>query len=183
MATLETICRRIEMLVLDVDGVLSDGRITYLGDGTEVKAFHVRDGSGIKLWLRAGKEVAILSGRTSACTEIRAKELGITKVMQGIADKLSVLHQLAQDAGLTVEQLCFVGDDIPDIAVIRAAGLGIAVADGSAELQAEADYVTQAGGGRGAVREAVELILGVQGLWRKVVDDYLQPRHGNRDSI
>jgi 3-deoxy-D-manno-octulosonate 8-phosphate phosphatase (KDO 8-P phosphatase) len=170
--TLAERCARIELLALDVDGVLTDGGIAYSGEGVEWKQFHVRDGSGIKLWQQAGKQVAVISGRTSPVVAVRAAELGVAPVIQGAADKLAAFRQVLTDAGLTAEQACFIGDDVPDLPVLAHCGLAVAVADACAETRAAAHYVTRTPGGRGAVREAIELILQCQGRWATIVGRY-----------
>jgi 3-deoxy-D-manno-octulosonate 8-phosphate phosphatase (KDO 8-P phosphatase) len=167
--TLADRCRRIECIILDVDGVLTDGGILYTDEGVELKQFHVRDGSALKCWQLAGKQAAILTGRTSRVVEVRAREVGIAHVVQGAAEKLSAFRELLAKTRLTAEQVCFVGDDLPDLAVLRQCGLAVAVADACAEVKASAQYVTNAPGGRGAVREVIELILGCQGTWPKMV--------------
>ena len=165
-------CARIEMLVLDVDGVLTDGRIVYTDQGEEIKAFHVRDGSGLKLWTTLGKKASIITGRRSSIVERRALELGITAVIQGADDKKAALLQMIEPLGLTLEQIAAVGDDLADIPVLRACGLAVAVADACTEAKEDVDYVTQAPGGRGAVREVIELILRAQGSWQTIVARY-----------
>ena len=165
-------CARIELLVLDVDGVLTDGSIVYADNGVEIKAFHVRDGSGLKLWQREGKRAAIISGRRSVAVEVRAAELGVSPVVQGAAEKLDAYRQLLAGAGLRPEQACFVGDDLPDLPLLRNCGLAVAVADACPEVRADAHYVTRTPGGRGAVREAIELILRCQGRWQPAVERY-----------
>ena len=162
-------CEAIELLVLDVDGVLTDGSIIYADDGVEVKAFHVRDGSGLKLWHQAGKRSALITGRSSPAVEVRAAELGVGFVTQGASAKLPAYRELLARAGARPEEVCYVGDDLPDLPPLRHCGLAVAVADACAEVRAEAHYVTRAPGGRGAVREAVELILRCQGHWQEVV--------------
>ena len=163
--TLHDRCNKIELLLLDVDGVLSDGSIIYATDGTEIKPFHVRDGSGLVWWRRSGKRTAILSGRTSEATRIRAAELGITQVVQGATDKLAAFRQIVHEQQLRPEQVCAIGDDTLDIPVLRECGLAVAVADAAAALHRHAHYVTLAPGGRGAIREGIELILRCQGRW------------------
>ncbi|HXG10514.1 MAG TPA: HAD hydrolase family protein [Gemmataceae bacterium] len=163
-------CAAVEMLVLDVDGVLTDGGIIYSDEGVELKRFHVRDGSGLKLWQQMGKRSAVLTGRTSRVVDIRAAEVGITRVIQGAANKLTAYRQLLAESGVRPEQVCFIGDDIPDLPVLRHCGLAVAVADACAEVLAEAHYVTRAPGGRGAVRETIELILRCQGRWQAIVE-------------
>jgi 3-deoxy-D-manno-octulosonate 8-phosphate phosphatase (KDO 8-P phosphatase) len=160
------------MLVLDVDGVLTDGRIVYTDKGEELKAFHVRDGSGLKWWTMLGKKAGIITGRRSNIVERRARELGIALVIQGADDKKAALAQMLQSAGVTAEQTCAVGDDIVDVPMLRACGLAAAVADACLEAKQDADYVTHTRGGRGAVREVIELILRAQGSWQTIVARY-----------
>jgi len=167
--TLAERCAAIEMLVIDVDGVLTDGRIVYTDGGAEIKAFHVRDGSGLVLWQKLGKQVAILSGRKSKAVDVRAQELGIRFVRQGAADKLAAFRQLLVQLGLRAEQAAAIGDDLPDLPVLRAAGLSVAVADACPDVRAIVHHVTVAKGGRGAVREVIELILKHQGRWDGLV--------------
>ena len=165
-------CRAIELLVLDVDGVLTDGRIVYADNDVELKAFHVRDGSGLKVWEAAGKRSALITGRQSRVVAMRAAEVGISHVFQGAADKLAVFQQLLQAVGLTPEQACYVGDDLPDLPLLRRCGLAVAVADACPEVRHDAHHVTQRPGGHGAVREVIELILRCQGHWQRVMDHY-----------
>lgn len=163
---------RVRLLLLDVDGVLTDGRVVYADDGTEVKRFHVRDGSGLKFWRDAGKRAAVLSGRSSPAVDRRAAELGLAPVVQGQADKLPAFERIIADLGLAADEVCAVGDDLPDLPVLRRAGLAVAVADACAEVRAAADYVTVAPGGAGAVREAVEWLMRLTGEWAGVVERY-----------
>jgi 3-deoxy-D-manno-octulosonate 8-phosphate phosphatase (KDO 8-P phosphatase) len=165
-------CAAIELLVLDVDGVLTDGLIVYADNGVEIKAFHVRDGSGLKLWQLAGKRAAVISGRRSRAVEVRAAELGIDPVIQGEAAKLAAYRRLLAGTALGPEQVAFVGDDLPDLPLLLNCGLGVAVADACAEVRTAAHYITQAQGGRGAVRETIELILRCQGRWQPLVERY-----------
>jgi 3-deoxy-D-manno-octulosonate 8-phosphate phosphatase (KDO 8-P phosphatase) len=158
-------CVAIQMLVLDVDGVLTQGDICLAEPEGELKRFHVRDGSGLKLWHRAGKRAAIITGRSSPVVDRRARELGIEEVVQGAADKETAWRRLAAAAGLPGEAIATVGDDLPDLGPLEASGLAIAVADACPEVRWLADHVTQAPGGRGAVREVIALILRCQGLW------------------
>jgi 3-deoxy-D-manno-octulosonate 8-phosphate phosphatase (KDO 8-P phosphatase) len=164
------------MLILDVDGVLTSGEIFYTDNSVELKAFHVRDGSGLKLWQLAGKRSAVITGRSSPIVQVRAAELGIDPVIQGAADKLMAYRQLLTNGALRPEQVCFIGDDLPDLPIVRNCGLGVAVADACAEMIADAHLVTKAAGGRGAVRETIELILGCQGVWQKVVERFRAER-------
>jgi 3-deoxy-D-manno-octulosonate 8-phosphate phosphatase (KDO 8-P phosphatase) len=155
----------VELLLLDVDGVLTDGGVIYADDGTEAKRFHVRDGSGLKLWHAAGKRSAIVSGRRSVAVDRRAAELGIAPVLQGQADKLVALEEVLAATGLRAAQVCAVGDDLPDVPVMRRCGLAVAVADACPEARAAAHHVTAVPGGYGAVRDTVEWLLKVQGRW------------------
>ncbi len=170
--TLSERCRGIELLVLDVDGVLTDGAIVYADDDVEVKRFHVRDGSGLKLWQLAGKQAAVITGRTSRVVDIRAAEVGIGYVFQGAADKVPGFEQLLRATGLRPEQAAYVGDDVPDLPLLRRAGLAVAVADACADVVAAAHYVTKRAGGQGAVREVVELVLRCQGHWQRLLERY-----------
>ncbi len=165
---------KVKMLGLDVDGVMTDGRLLYHDDGTESKAFDVRDGHGIKMLQHAGMETFLISGRDCPMVEKRAADLGITEIAQGIRDKVPVLEDLLSRRGLKPEQVAFVGDDVVDLPIMHRVGFSVAVADASEFLFDKAHYITLAPGGRGAVREVVELILAVQGLWNKVMDVYYQ---------
>jgi 3-deoxy-D-manno-octulosonate 8-phosphate phosphatase (KDO 8-P phosphatase) len=161
-------CAAVALLVADVDGVLTDGGIVH-GGGLELKEFHVRDGSGLKLWHQAGKRTALITGRSSAAVEVRAAELGIEFVTQGASAKWPAYRELLARAGARPEEVCYVGDDLPDLPPLLHCGLAVAVADACAEVRADAHYVTRAPGGRGAVRETVELILRCQGHWQELV--------------
>jgi 3-deoxy-D-manno-octulosonate 8-phosphate phosphatase (KDO 8-P phosphatase) len=173
---LEDRCRAIELLVLDVDGVLTEGSV-ILGDaGEELKRFHVRDGSGLKFWRLAGRRTALITGRSSRLVERRAAELGIGLVYQGVDDKVAALAQVLKTTGLEPEQVCTVGDDLPDLPVLAASGLAVAVADACTDVRMAAHYVTQAPGGRGAVRETIELLLRCQGHWQTLLNHYRERR-------
>ena len=150
---------RVRLLILDVDGVLTDGRLFYGPKGELLKAFHVRDGHGIKQVAAAGISIAIISGRKSAAVARRAKELGIRYVIQGASDKLAALHKLAKARRVSVAECACVGDDTPDAPILAAAGVGIAVADAHADALAVADLVTTRPGGQGAVREVCDWLM------------------------
>lgn len=167
MKTLRERCAAIELLIVDVDGVLTAGGIIYghPEHGLEIKEFHVRDGSGLKLWHRAGKRTGLVTGRNSPVVARRAAELGIGFVVQEAADKMPAYLQMLAEAGVADEAVCYVGDDVPDVPLLRTCGLAVAVADACSEARAVAHYITQALGGRGAVRETIELILRCQRLW------------------
>ena len=154
--------RRVRLLALDVDGVLTDGRLHYGPRGESLKVFHVRDGHGIKRVQDAGIEVAIISGRKSAAVAKRARDLGIRHVFQGVGDKLAVLEKLAKSRGVALQHCACVGDDTPDAPILAAAGLGVAVADAHADALAAADLVTSRPGGHGAVREVCDWLLDAQ---------------------
>lgn len=151
--------RRVQLLVLDVDGVLTDGRLYYGARGEVLKVFNVKDGHGIKEVAAAGVTVAIISGRKSAAVAKRARELGIRHVTQGANDKLAALTRLAKSRGIELEHCACVGDDTPDAAIMQAAGLGIAVADAHADAREAADLVTTRAGGQGAVREVCDWLM------------------------
>jgi len=166
-------CAGIALLVLDVDGVLTDGSVIYAGAEVEVKAFHVRDGAGLKIWHQEGKRAALITGRQSSAVERRAAELAVAPALQGVADKLLALRQLLAATGRTAEEVCVIGDDLPDLPMLRRVGLAVAVADACPEVRAAAHYVTRTPGGRGAVRETIELILHCQGAWQQVIERLL----------
>ena len=164
--------RKIRLLMLDVDGVMTDGRIIFDDQGRETKVFDVRDGHGIKMLQRAGIEVAIVTGRESAVVDRRAAELGIRWVRQKAFDKGVVYREIAHGLEIEDEEVCFVGDDVVDIPVLRRVGLPIAVADAHEDSKRCAAYVTLCPGGRGAVREVCELILQAQEKWDEVMGRY-----------
>lgn len=163
---------QVQLLLLDVDGVLTDGGVTWANDGIELKTFHIRDGLGLRLWQRAGGRAGIVTGRSSHVVQLRAAELGIGIVRQGIDDKLQAAAAILAECGLAWEQAAFVGDDLPDLPVIRRCGVGVAVADACAEVREAATLVTSAAGGRGAVREVIERLLRARGVWDGIVSRY-----------
>ena len=164
--------RKLKVLILDVDGVLTDGRIIISDDGQETKCFHVRDGHGLKMIQRAGIEVIFLTGRKSRVVEHRALELGIKKVHQGVRDKLSVFNEILASEGLIPEQVAYAGDDIVDLPVLSRAGFSITVSDAHDEVLKAVDLVTKNPGGRGAIREVCETILKTQGKWEELMGRY-----------
>ena len=163
----------IELLVLDVDGVLTDGRVVLDAEGREAKRFHVLDGAGMKYWQRVGKHVAIVSGRSSPAVVHRAAELGVTLVRQNAKDKLPAYESVLDELKLTDEQTAVMGDDLPDLPLMRRCGLPIAPANAVEEVLQAAALVTRRGGGEGAVREAIEYILRGTGLWRRIMERYM----------
>ena len=170
---LSDLCRRIELILSDVDGVLTDGGIWYDNQGVELKAFHIRDGLGIKLWQRAGFKFGLLTARTSHIVKLRAQELGIDVVRQGFENKLPAAMDILRELHLEPEQACYIGDDLTDLPVIRHVGLGVAVADAVSEVRSAATYITKATGGRGAVRELVELVLKGKSRWEDAIQRYV----------
>lgn len=172
-AEIERGAARIKLLLMDCDGVLTDGRITLLENGDEEKSFHTRDGHGLVLLHRAGLYSGIISGRTSSLVERRARELGMHYVRQGTWDKIKDFEELLGEAGLDSSEVGFIGDDVTDIPLMQRAALAIAVADAVAETRAAAHYVTELRGGFGAVRETCELILKAQGRWSDVMRKYM----------
>ncbi len=167
--------RPIRLLMLDVDGVLTDGSLFISGDGRETKRFNVRDGLGIKMWMGLGLEIAVVSGRDSDATAARMAELGITRVEQGAPDKLASLMRLCDEFGIDKDQIACMGDDLPDLPPMREAGCAIAVADGEGRVRECADYVTTARGGQGAVREAIEYLLQKMGRLDEAMAHYDSP--------
>ena len=168
-------CAPIELLILDVDGVLTDGRIVIDDRGVESKNFHVRDGLGLALWRRSGKKTAIVSGRSAAAVARRAEELKIDRLHQGIENKEAAVRELLEDWNLDASRACFVGDDLNDLPGLLAVGLAACPADAVAEARRVAHLTTRAAGGRGAVREVVETIMKAQGLWRAACERYGSP--------
>lgn len=166
--------RRIRLLALDVDGVLTDGRLPFHDDGSEIKAFHVLDGHGLKLLKRTGTEVALITGRNSPTVSHRASALGIRHVFQGAEKKLPVLRELCRTLGLTLDQAAYCGDDLPDLGAILQAGVGISVPNAPDYIRRHADWVTRRHGGHGAVREICDTLLKAQGHWDDLFDTYLQ---------
>jgi 3-deoxy-D-manno-octulosonate 8-phosphate phosphatase (KDO 8-P phosphatase) len=166
---------RVRLLILDVDGVLTDGSL-YFGPKDELfKVFHVRDGHGIKMAQQGGVEVAFLSGRRSDPAFVRAKELGVTRFFEGLRDKVPVLEELCRTLGLAPEEVATVGDELVDLPLFHRVGLAVAVADAVPEVKAAAHWVTENPGGRGAVREVTDLILKAKGAWEDLLAIW-QPR-------
>ena len=165
-------CAQIELVLTDVDGVLTDGRIVLDNEGVESKQFHIHDGQGIRLWQQAGGRMGIVTGRSSQIVILRAAELDIDIVRQGVNDKLAVVRSICEELQLELAQVCYVGDDLPDWEAIREVGLGIAVGNAAEELRAEADYTTSLPGGGGAIREVVELLLKNSNRWDSTIQIY-----------
>ena len=162
----------IQLILCDVDGVLTDGRLSFDNQGIETKSFHVRDGMGIKLWQQSGNRFGLLTARSSHIVKVRAAELGVDLIRQGFSDKLPIAQQVFSELQLAPEQVCYVGDDLTDLQVITHVGLGVAVADAAAEVRDAADHITTTRGGAGAVRELIEMILKAQNRWSEVIRKY-----------
>lgn len=160
---------RIRLLLLDVDGVMTDGGIVWDANGVESKRFNVKDGHGIKLLQRAGIQIGIITGRNSAVVSLRAKELGIEILHQGSLQKLDSYNQIKRQTGLEDQQIAFMGDDLIDIPVLKQVGFSAAPADGVAEVLERVDYIAKADGGHGAVRELCDLLLKGAGKWDELV--------------
>jgi 3-deoxy-D-manno-octulosonate 8-phosphate phosphatase (KDO 8-P phosphatase) len=163
---------RIKLLLMDCDGVLTDGRIWLFENGEEQKGFHTRDGLGIDLLHRAGLRSGILSGRKSSAVETRARDLGMSFVVQGHEDKVQAYADVLAQANVENAEVAYIGDDLNDIPLMVRSGLGVAVADAALETRERAHYVTTARGGFGAVREVVELILKSQGRWNDLIKSF-----------
>jgi YrbI family 3-deoxy-D-manno-octulosonate 8-phosphate phosphatase len=170
---LEDRCRPIEIVLCDVDGVLTDGGIVYDNQGIETKQFHVRDGFGIRLWQRGGYKFGVLTSRSSHIVKVRCAELGVDLVRQGFEDKLPAAQEVIKSLGLDAGQVCYIGDDLPDVPVLRHVGLAVAVADAVEEAKAAAHYTTKLSGGAGAVREVIELLLKTKLRWEDLVRGYV----------
>jgi 3-deoxy-D-manno-octulosonate 8-phosphate phosphatase (KDO 8-P phosphatase) len=163
----------VRLLLLDCDGVLTDGRITPVEGGEELKSFHTHDGHGLVMLHRAGLRTGIISGRTSRLVELRAADLGISFVRQGALNKIEVFESLLAEAGEEPSRVAYVGDDVVDIPLMRRCGLAIAVADATPDTRDAAHHVTRLPGGHGAVREVCELILKAQSRWDELMKRYL----------
>lgn len=166
--------RNLKLLILDVDGVLTDGRLFFDNEGNEYKSFHARDGHGIKLLRQTGVEVAVISGRQSKSVALRMKMLGVEYVYQGYENKLGALTELLENTGVNPEHIAYIGDDILDLPVMSRIGLAIAVNDANFAVKERADWCTSLAGGQGAVREVCDLIMQAQGNFESVLDQYLQ---------
>ncbi|MGM9582723.1 MAG: KdsC family phosphatase [Phascolarctobacterium sp.] len=171
---------RLALLALDVDGVLTDGSINMGAQGELFKSFYAQDGLGISVALRSGLQIAIITGRQSEIIHRRAQELGIKLVQEGVKDKYLALEQLQNQLGLNRGQVAYMGDDLNDLPAFRAAGVTFAPADAVEEVREAASFVTDAAGGRGAVREAIEMILRAQNKWQQIVNAYLNAGQGDK---
>ncbi|MBI5634003.1 MAG: HAD-IIIA family hydrolase [Nitrospirae bacterium] len=170
----KVIARGIKLLIMDVDGVLTDGSIVLDNEGNEYKAFHVRDGHGIKMLHQAGIRIAIITGRHSKVVERRAQELGITEVFQKCLNKKVAYAQLLKQHALKDHEVAYIGDDIVDAPIMAVVGLPVAVADAADEAKKHALMITKNRGGKGAVREITDFILKAKGLWKGMFDEYFK---------
>ena len=163
---------RIHLLLLDVDGVLTDGGIIYGDDGSEIKIFNARDGFGLRLAMEAGIKVGIVTGRKSKALYHRCRDLGIQHLFDGVKDKAGILAKIVEQTGVTGINTAYMGDDLPDLALMRKVGFSIAVADAHKIVRNHADWVTSAAGGCGAVREVCEALLTARGIWEKLMSRF-----------
>jgi len=170
--SLANICSKIELILSDVDGVMTDGGIQLLDDGQQFVKFHIRDGMGVRLWREAGKRFGIVTGRNLASVRKRAADLWLDIVKLGVDDKLPAVDELAEELKISREQVCYIGDDLLDLATIRAVGFGVAVADAVEDVRHAAKYTTSVPGGQAPVREVIELILKNTGRWEDVLARY-----------
>ena len=161
------IAASITCIVSDVDGVMTDGRIIYDNHGVETKRFHVRDGLGIKLWMRSGFQFGILTSRTSKIVEQRAKELGVDQVRQGVDDKQPAAQTMISELGCDARAVCYVGDDLPDIPVMKMVRLAVAPADAASDARGAANWILRSSGGDGAIRELIERLLRAKQRWEE----------------
>jgi 3-deoxy-D-manno-octulosonate 8-phosphate phosphatase (KDO 8-P phosphatase) len=167
------LAKPIRLILSDVDGVLTDGSIVIDNAGVESKSFYVRDGYAIKLWLKAGFEFGLLTARNSQVVKIRAAELGIQMVRQGYSEKLTAAKEMMALAKVDPSEVCYIGDDLPDLSVMFDVGLSVTVADGAPEVRQAATWITKAPGGRGAIRELIERLLKAKSLWEDFVPNRL----------
>jgi 3-deoxy-D-manno-octulosonate 8-phosphate phosphatase (KDO 8-P phosphatase) len=173
--TVEERARRVKLLLFDVDGVLTDGIVVMHADGSESKGFHIKDGAAIVWAQRSGLPVGLLSSRSSGATAHRAAQLAVRIVQQGVASKSAAFDQILSDANITEDAVSYMGDDLLDLPVLTRCGLSAAPADAVEEVRSAVDWVSTAAGGRGAVRELIEIVLRAQGRWAAVVAE-----HGGR---
>lgn len=170
--SIAALCQPIELILADVDGVLTDGSIIFTNEGIEIKRFNIQDGLGIRLWQRAGGKFGLVTGRNSHIVNVRAAELGIEIVRQGTEKKVAAVKDILAQLRLEPRQVCYIGDDLPDLPALHYVGLGVAVANACVDVRQAADYVTTVPGGAGAVREIIEIVLRSQQRWDDVVHSY-----------
>ena len=173
-SSLEDRAKRIKLLAMDVDGVLTDGTIVLDECGGELKLFNAKDGAGLKMLSRTGIPSVIITGRSSGVVKKRAKECSVTEVHMNVLKKLPLYRKMADTFNVTDEQICYIGDDLPDLPVLRAVGLAVSVPSGAEEVKEVCHYITQNDGGHGAVREVIEIILKAQDKWSQVTQRYYE---------
>jgi len=171
-AELKQKIKKIKLLVLDVDGILTDGKIIYDHKGNELKEFNVKDGFGIVIFNREGFKTAVITARSTVAVQKRCEDLKIHKIYQNAYPKLKVYKMLLGEMKLVDSEVCFMGDDLPDLAVLKQVGFSVSVPNGVAEVKSQVDYVTKNLGGQGAVREVIEIILKTQGKWKQLVKSF-----------
>ena len=169
---LEQRMQGIQLILSDIDGVMTCGGITYDNQGVETKTFHVRDGMGIKLWQRTGYQFGVITARSSHIVKLRMDELSVDLVRQGAEKKLDVAREIMNEMSLASEQICYIGDDLTDMALMETVGLAASVSDGAPEVRKCAHLVTKAAGGQGAIRELIEAILKSQNRWQEMLQAY-----------
>ncbi len=162
----------IQLLLLDVDGVLTDGSLIYSDEDREIKVFNVKDGFGLKLVMSAGIKVGLVTGRTSKALHRRCRDLGIKYIYDGVQQKAQLLDKIVLETGVGADNTAFIGDDLPDLPLMRRIGLSIAVADAHEMVRDYSDWITAAPGGRGAVREVCDALLKARGDWQKLMEQY-----------
>ena len=162
----------IELILSDVDGVMTDGGITYDNQGIETKTFHVRDGMGIKLWQKTGHRFGVITARSSHIVKLRMEELGVDYIRQGSEQKLTAARQIITQLELQPDNVCYIGDDLTDVALMKSVGMSASVADAAEDVKKMADYVTKSAGGTGAIRELIEMILKSQKRWNELLQGY-----------
>lgn len=171
---LQAKAQKIKLLILDVDGVLTNNYLTYSDDGQEHKAFYTRDGHGMVLLQKSQVDIGIITGRKSQLVTHRMRDLKVKHVYQGVPDKLPTFLKLVADLGLDLEQIAYVGDDIIDLPILKRVGFSITPADGDAEVKSRVDYISPYNGGQGCVREVCEIIMRSQGSWQQHMDFFLR---------
>lgn len=162
----------IKLILSDVDGVMTDGGITYDNQGIETKTFHVRDGMGIKLWQKTGHQFGVITARSSHIVKLRMDELGVDFIRQGTDQKLAAAQQIIGELNLETQNVCYIGDDLTDVGLMKSVGISASVADAADDVKKVADYVTKSAGGKGAIRELIEMILKSQKRWNELLQGY-----------
>ncbi len=170
---MNTSLEKIKILLLDVDGVLTDGSITYTDSGEQIKSFNSKDGLGLRLLMDSGINVGIITGRRSKALNLRCENLGISLLFDGIKDKSKAIDKIALDTGFSLENMAFVGDDLIDLPAIKKVGVSFCVQDASKDVKNHSDIITNQNGGDGAVREICEMILKAKGEWESILNSYL----------